>query len=130
MIIDECKFTPFHPLHQIFHFKTLVAPIWGLTWTPVEKITLTLQRWKSLGDYADSTCAGIITSTRETHPDLGERELRFLSLCCCNLPTTVVMACMGYNDPHSLYNKKRRLAEKLGPYEKLEDYIIQFMELD
>ncbi len=84
--------------------------------------------WASLSDYADSTCGGIITQTRETHPDLSEREVRFLSLCCCNLPSTVVMACMGYNDPHSLYNKKRRLAGKLGPYEKLEDYVIQFME--
>jgi hypothetical protein len=33
------------------------------------------------------------------------------------------MACMGYNDVHSVYNKKRRLAESMGLTDKLDDYI-------
>lgn len=36
------------------------------------------------------------------------------------------MACMGYNDVHSVYNKKRRVAQELGLTCKLEDYIAQF----
>ena len=62
----------------------------------------------------------------EAHDTLAEDDVRFLALCCCDLPTTVVMACMGYNDVHSVYNKKRRVAQELGLTCKLEDYIAQF----
>ena len=51
------------------------------------------------------------------------RDLHFLSLCCLDLPTTVIMACMGYNDVHALYNKKRRLAQSLKLKDRLDDYI-------
>jgi len=33
---------------------------------------------------------------------------------------------MGYNDSHSFYNKKRRIAKAIGSDEKLEDYISHF----
>ena len=52
--------------------------------------------------------------------------MRFLSLCCCDLPTMAVMVCMGYNDVHSVYNKKKRLDTKLEPGGKLDDYILRF----
>ena len=82
--------------------------------------------WAGLNAYADSTCSGIISKTMEAHDTLAEDDVRFLALCCCDLPTTVVMACMGYNDVHSVYNKKRRVAQELGLTCKLEDYIAQF----
>lgn len=83
--------------------------------------------WDGIRAYADTTCNGIITSTLEQYPDLSEIDMRFLALCCCDLPTTVIMACMGYNDSHSVYNKKRRLAEAMGLTGKLDDYIQSFV---
>ena len=50
--------------------------------------------WSGLRAYADSTCNGIITRTLEEHPSLAESDVRFLSLCCCNLPTSAIMACV------------------------------------
>lgn len=50
-------------------------------------------------------------------------DVQLLSLCCCELPTTVVMACMGYIEVHSFYNKKRRLAQTLELKGRLEDFI-------
>lgn len=82
--------------------------------------------WTGIRAYADSTCSGIITHTLESNPSLTEADVNFLSLCCCDLPTTVIMACMGYNDLHSIYNKKRRIAKALGLEGKLDDYIMQF----
>lgn len=82
--------------------------------------------WTGIRAYADSTHNGIVTHSLEKCPSLSETEVRFLSLCCCNLPITVMMACMGYNDVHSVYNKKRRLAEALGINDKLDEYIEQF----
>lgn len=79
--------------------------------------------WSGIRAYADSTHNGIITHFIEKDPSLSESDVRFLSLCCCELPITVVMACMGYNDVHSVYNKKRRLAESIGLTDKLDDYI-------
>lgn len=83
-----------------------------------------LSFWTGIRAYADSTCGGIITHTMSECPSLCETDLRFLSLCCCDLPTTVIMACMGYNDVHSVYNKKRRISEALGLDGKLDDYIL------
>lgn len=83
-----------------------------------------LSFWTGIRAYADSTCGGIITHTMAECPSLCETDLRFLSLCCCDLPTTVIMTCMGYNDVHSVYNKKRRISEALGLDGKLDDYIL------
>lgn len=82
--------------------------------------------WKGIRDYVDNTCNGIITNTIEAAPALTDSDINFLSLYCCGIPTTVIMACMGYNDVHSVYNKKRRIAEILDLPERLDDYIIQF----
>lgn len=84
--------------------------------------------WSGLRNYADSVCHNIITHTEQNWPQvLREQDLRFLSLCCCNLPPSVIMTCMGYKEIHSFYNKKRRLAEIMGLPGKLDDYIAQFM---
>lgn len=85
-----------------------------------------LSFWSGIRAYADSTCGGIITQTLEACPSLSESDVRFLSLCCCDLPTTVIMACMGYNDAHSFYNKKRRIAQAIGLPMKLDSYIQSF----
>ena len=83
-----------------------------------------LSFWTGIRAYADSTCGGIISRTVADHPEMSESDLRFMCLCCCELPTTVIMACMGYNDAHSVYNKKRRIGEALGLKEKLDDYLL------
>ena len=79
--------------------------------------------WDGLQAYADSTHAGLITRLTESGVKLSESNKRVLCLCCCHLPTSVIMACMGYNEPHSVYNKKRRVAEALNLDIPLEAYI-------
>lgn len=79
--------------------------------------------WEDIQAYADSTHGNLIGQLRETNKNLIESDLRVLSLCCCHLPTSVIMACMGYNEPHSVYNKKRRIAELLGLEGRLEPFI-------
>ena len=54
---------------------------------------------------------------------LSETDIRFLSLYCCDLPTTVIMVCMGYNEVHSVYNKKRRVTDTMGLEVTLDEYI-------
>lgn len=82
--------------------------------------------WSGLRAYADSTCGGIITQTMASCPDLVETDANFLSLYCGDLPTTVIMVCMGYNEVHSVYNKKRRIAEALQLDCSLDEYIQHF----
>lgn len=82
--------------------------------------------WTGLRAYVDSTCGGIITQSLADCPMLSETDIKFLSLYCCDLPTTVIMVCMGYNEAHSVYNKKRRLATTIGLEESLDDYIKSF----
>ena len=86
--------------------------------------------WTGLRAYADSTCGGIITQTMASCPDLVESDAKFLSLYCCDLPTTVIMVCMGYNEAHSVYNKKRRITELLSLDGNLDEYILHFKSDD
>ena len=86
--------------------------------------------WAGLRAYADSTCNGIISRTLEKYPLVSENDARFMSLCCCDLPTTVTMVCMGYNDVHSVYNKKHRIEVKLGEDQRFDDYIALFRNPD
>lgn len=81
--------------------------------------------WTSLHAYADSLTDNLVSRTVEAYPELLDTDVQVLSLCCSNLPTTVIMACMGYNDVHSVYNKKRRIAETMGLEDKLDDYILR-----
>ena len=81
--------------------------------------------WTSLHAYADSLTDNLVSRTIEAYPELLDTDVQVLSLCCSNLPTTVIMACMGYNDVHSVYNKKRRIAETMGLEDKLDDYILR-----
>lgn len=82
--------------------------------------------WSGLRSYADSAFNGIIARTVEAYPSLNETDIQFLSLYCCDMPTTVIMACMGYNEAHSVYNKKRRITETMSLPISLDDYIQQF----
>ena len=83
--------------------------------------------WTGLRAYVDSTCGGIVTHTMNDCPELSESDINFLSLYCCDLPTTIIMVCMGYNEVHSVYNKKRRVAEALQLDGTLDEYIQMFM---
>lgn len=82
--------------------------------------------WKGLSAYANSRLNNIISKTHEAYPVLKDSDLNFLSLYCLSMPPTVIMACMGYQDTHSFYNKRRRIAEKMKLENSLEEYIDGF----
>jgi tetratricopeptide (TPR) repeat protein len=82
--------------------------------------------WTGIRAYANSQCNDIVTHASEHFPSLIDSDFNFLSLYCCELPTTVIMACMGYKEIHSVYNKKRRLAAAMSCPNGLDDYIEQF----
>lgn len=82
--------------------------------------------WKGLRAYANSRMNDIISKTHDAYPMLKDSDLNFLSLYSLRLPPTVIMACMGYQDTHSFYNKRRRIAEKMALDIPLEDYIEGF----
>ena len=79
--------------------------------------------WKSLRAYVNARYNNIIDESLAVFPSLSETDINYLSLYCCNLPTSVIMACMGYKEAHSAYNKKRRVAEALGSPDSLDNYI-------
>ncbi len=71
--------------------------------------------WTGIRTYVNSTHDRIIDRLEEMHPSaLIDSDIHYLCLYCCDLPSSVVMLCMGYNGIHSLYNKKRRILNKLG----------------
>jgi hypothetical protein len=60
---------------------------------------------------------------------LSDTDLNFLALYCCGFSTSVIMACMGYKEVHSVYNKKHRIEVKLGDGQKFDDYVQLFRGL-
>lgn len=86
--------------------------------------------WKSLRAYVNARYNNIIDESLAVFPSLSETDINYLSLYCCNLPTSVIMACMGYKEAHSAYNKKRRVAEALGSPDSLDNYIKMYNSED
>ena len=82
--------------------------------------------WADIQTYADSTHNNLISEIRQKFPQLKQSDLQLMGLMCCGLPTSSIMLCMGYNDIHSLYNKKRRVAQKLGTTETLDNFIKKY----
>jgi len=80
--------------------------------------------WNGIEAYANLTHRNLIATTANKFPSLTPSDIHFLSLSCCELPPTVVMTLMGYNEIHSYYNKKRRLTNALKLTGKLEDFIL------
>ena len=71
--------------------------------------------WNGIRAYVNSTHNNIIDHLEDLHTTtLKDSDIHFLCLYCSGLPSSVVMLCMGYNDLHSMYNKKRRIINKLG----------------
>lgn len=79
--------------------------------------------WAGLRTYVNSQYNSIISESIATNPSLSETDINYLALYCCGVPTSVIMACMGYKEVHSAYNKKRRVAEALGYPNNLDGYV-------
>ena len=79
--------------------------------------------WKALRAYVNARYNNIIDESIAAYPALNETDVNYLALYCCELPTSIIMACMGYKEAHSAYNKKRRVADTLGTPANLDAYI-------
>ena len=79
--------------------------------------------WSGLRTYVNSQYNNIINESIANNPTLNETDINYLALYCCDMPTAVIMACMGYKEAHSAYNKKRRVAEALRYPNNLDAYI-------
>lgn len=82
--------------------------------------------WSSIQGYADSISNGMVNNAVSQHPTMTDSDVRFLSLYICDLPTSVIMICMGYGNLRSTYNKKRRVADLLGYSGNLEEAILDW----
>lgn len=82
--------------------------------------------WAALRTYANSQYNNIIDESIAMNQELIDTDINYLALYCCELPSSVIMACLGYNDAHSVYNKKRRVSELLGYPQNLEEYVRLF----
>ncbi len=84
--------------------------------------------WTGIQSYADSISGGLISHAQTVCPELTDSDLRFLCLYVCDLPTLVIMICLGYGNVRSMYNKKRRVAELLTPTGNLDEYIMDWRQ--
>ena len=71
--------------------------------------------WANLHTLVNDLYDGILVRAQEmAGGTLSDSELNLLALYCCGFSRTVIMVTMGYNHIGSVYNKKARIARKLG----------------
>ena len=81
--------------------------------------------WVKLYDYIDVEHNNIMTRTRETYPDLNDRELLLLALTCMGFSYIQIAIIMGYSNATSVSVIKQRLVKKMGLDCSLNEYIQQ-----
>ena len=79
--------------------------------------------WVKLYDYIDVEHNNIMTRTRETYPDLNDRELLLLALTCLGFSYIQIAIIMGYSNATSVSVIKQRLVKKMGLDCSLNEYI-------
>jgi tetratricopeptide (TPR) repeat protein len=70
--------------------------------------------------------AGIVDHLKKRFPSLSEDELNLCCLICFGVNSNQIGFLFGYTNPHSIFNKRHKLREKMGlwpKYDSLEAYL-------
>lgn len=70
--------------------------------------------WPLIYDYIDAEYNNIISNTRKRFPDISDRELLLLALCCMDFSYIQMAIILGYSNSTSVGTMKTRLSEKMG----------------
>ncbi len=81
------------------------------------------QQWLQIYSYLDAEYNNIMTYTRSNYPQLNDRELLLLALCCLKFSYIQIAIILGYSNPTSVGTTKLRIAEKMGINMTLNEYI-------
>jgi hypothetical protein len=79
----------------------------------------------SMRPYVNATHNDMLTRIQSEFPALTSDDIDVISMVCCNFPLNVMMLYLGYTNTHSVSNKKRLIAKKLGA-QTIEDFIKTF----
>ena len=79
--------------------------------------------WNELVYYADKKYNGKITQIKNTYPNLNEKEIRILTMICCDFSNLEITIAMGYKHVTRIYSKKQELIKKLNLDCSLEDFL-------
>jgi hypothetical protein len=79
----------------------------------------------SMRPYVNATHNDMLTRIQTDCPALTSDDIDVISMVCCNFPLNVMMLYLGYTNTHSVSNKKRLIAKKLGA-QTIEDFIKTF----
>ena len=84
------------------------------------------QRWSQLYDYIDAEYNGILYNTRTKYPQLNDKDLLLISLCCLGFSYIQIAIIMGYSNATSIGTIKTRLSQKMGLNCSLNEYIADY----
>jgi hypothetical protein len=79
----------------------------------------------SMRPYVNATHNDMLTRIQSEFPMLTSDDIDVISMVCCNFPLNVMMLYLGYTNTHSVSNKKRLIAKKLGA-QTIENFIKAF----
>ena len=86
--------------------------------------------WVKLYDYIDMEHNNIMTHTRNTYPQLNDRDLLLLALTSMGFSYIQTAIIMGYSNATSVSVIKQRLAQKMGLDCSLNEYIKRYGNSD
>ena len=83
-----------------------------------------LHLWPQIYEYIDAEYNNIISETRKKFPDLTDKELLLIALCCLDFSYIQMAIILGYTNSTSVGTLKTRLSEKIGC--PINDYIAAY----
>ena len=78
--------------------------------------------WNELHTYLDNSYNGLISRLSQDHPDLKEKDIKFIELSCCGCSYLEIAMILGYA-PNYISRKRMIIANKLGLTIPLDDYL-------
>ena len=85
------------------------------------------QQWTQLYHYIDAEYNGIISKTRNSYPQLNDKDLLLIALTSMGFSYVQIAIIMGYTNATSVGTIKQRLAQKMHLDGSLNDYIKDFI---
>ena len=81
--------------------------------------------WPGLLSYLDKTYGGLVSDLSHT-PGITEKDLRFISLCCCGFSNSEIALILGYSLKY-VSNKRKNITRKLGIDTHLQEHLNELM---
>lgn len=83
--------------------------------------------WDILENIANNKYNNILIKIRKDYPSISIEDFKIITMILLNLSTTTMSICMGFTNEKSIYQKKKRIAQKMKISDSLDDFLAKII---